>query len=85
LIDYLVRNGNEQVIRDCRNHLIEIQTLTEFQHIEEDKDVGLSGEYTDIFSTSFTHFLSFSFFLFGVEYFNIPTLGIFFVAIHPFS
>lgn len=42
LIDYLVRNGSEQVIRDCRNHLIEIQTLTEFQHIEEDKDVGLS-------------------------------------------
>lgn len=25
--------------------MIEIQTLTEFQHIEEDKDVGLSGTY----------------------------------------
>ena len=45
LIDYLIRNGSEQVIRECRNHLIEIQTLTEFQHIEEDKDVGLSGMF----------------------------------------
>jgi len=43
LVDYLLRNGSEQVIRDCRNNVVQIQTLTEFQHIDEnDKDVGLS-------------------------------------------
>jgi epsin len=44
LIDYLLKNGAEQVIRECRDNVIQIQTLTEFQHIDEnDKDVGLSG------------------------------------------
>lgn len=42
LIDYLLRNGSEQVIRECRDNVIQIQTLTEFQYIENDKDVGLS-------------------------------------------
>mmetsp|Transcript_5120 Transcript_5120/g.7217 ORF Transcript_5120/g.7217 Transcript_5120/m.7217 type:complete len:532 (-) Transcript_5120:2844-4439(-) len=42
VIDYLLRNGSEQVIRECRDNVIQIQTLTEFQHIENDKDVGLS-------------------------------------------
>eukprot|EP01112_Ceratiomyxa_fruticulosa_P016070 TRINITY_DN4821_c0_g1_i1.p1 TRINITY_DN4821_c0_g1~~TRINITY_DN4821_c0_g1_i1.p1 ORF type:complete len:673 (-),score=199.52 TRINITY_DN4821_c0_g1_i1:196-2214(-) len=44
LLDYLIRNGSEQVIRECRNHIIEIQTLNEFTHIdpETQKDTGLS-------------------------------------------
>lgn len=43
LIDYLLRNGSEQVIRECREHVVAIQTLNEFQYIDErDQDVGLS-------------------------------------------
>eukprot|EP01119_Soliformovum_irregulare_P009267 TRINITY_DN224_c0_g3_i2.p1 TRINITY_DN224_c0_g3~~TRINITY_DN224_c0_g3_i2.p1 ORF type:complete len:567 (+),score=169.75 TRINITY_DN224_c0_g3_i2:44-1744(+) len=43
LIDYLLRNGSEQVVRETRSNVIQIQTLTEFQYIDEtDKDVGLS-------------------------------------------
>eukprot|EP00013_Stygamoeba_regulata_P018636 CAMPEP_0177673378 /NCGR_PEP_ID=MMETSP0447-20121125/25909_1 /TAXON_ID=0 /ORGANISM="Stygamoeba regulata, Strain BSH-02190019" /LENGTH=353 /DNA_ID=CAMNT_0019181241 /DNA_START=186 /DNA_END=1244 /DNA_ORIENTATION=+ len=43
LLDFLVKNGSEQVVREARVHMIEIQTLTQFQHIDEnDKDVGAS-------------------------------------------
>jgi len=43
LLDYLLKNGSEQVIRETRVHLIEIQTLTQFQHIDEhDKDQGVN-------------------------------------------
>jgi len=43
LIDYLLRNGSEQVVREARSNVIQIQTLTEFQYVDEtDKDVGLS-------------------------------------------
>ncbi len=48
LIDYLLKNGSEQVIRECRDNIIQIQTLTEFQHIEEDQDKGLSGEFFSV-------------------------------------
>jgi hypothetical protein len=44
VIDYLLRNGSERVITECRARIIEIKTLTEFQRITRyDKDVGLSG------------------------------------------
>jgi len=43
LIDYLLHNGSEQVIREARDHVVSIQTLCEFQYIDErDQDVGLS-------------------------------------------
>jgi len=43
LLDYLLRNGSERVILECRARIIEIKTLFEFQHIDEhDKDVGSS-------------------------------------------
>jgi hypothetical protein len=48
VIDHLIRNGSEQVIRDCRDNIVQIQTLTDFQHIDENnKDVGLSGINAD--------------------------------------
>lgn len=53
MVDYLIKNGSEQVIREARDNIIQIQTLTEFQHIDEDKDVGLSGK---IFSNPMRHF-----------------------------
>lgn len=44
LLDYLLRNGNEQIIREARVRQIEIQTLAHFQHIDEDgRDQGVSG------------------------------------------
>ena len=44
LLDYLIKNGSEQVVREVKVHLVEIQTLTQFAHIDEkDKDVGVSG------------------------------------------
>jgi len=43
LIDYLLKNGSDKVIKECRSNIIQIQTLMEFQHIDEnDKDVGLN-------------------------------------------
>jgi len=43
LSDYLLRNGSDDVVNELKQHVIQIQTLTEFQHIDEDgKDVGQS-------------------------------------------
>lgn len=43
LLDYLIKNGAEGCVREARVKIIEIKTLTEFQHIDaKDKDVGLS-------------------------------------------
>jgi hypothetical protein len=53
LVDYLLRNGSEEVVEELRHHVIQIQTLGEFQHIDEDgKDVGLSGTSYLIFGLS---------------------------------
>lgn len=44
LLDYLIKNGAPEVVREVKVHLVEIQTLTQFAHIDEkDKDVGVSG------------------------------------------
>jgi epsin len=44
VMDYILKNGSEEVIHQCRERLIEIQTLTQFQHIDEEdgKDAGLN-------------------------------------------
>jgi epsin len=42
LLDYLVKNGNEKVAQQCKEHIVAIQTLKDFQHIEESKDQGAS-------------------------------------------
>jgi epsin len=45
LLEYLVKNGSDQCVREARVHIIEVQTLQQFQHIDEkDHDVGLSGK-----------------------------------------
>jgi epsin len=44
LLDYLIKNGAQQVVRECRVKIVEIQTLMDFHHIDEKgKDVGISG------------------------------------------
>ncbi len=45
LLEYLLKNGSEEVIKEARDHIIEIQTLSEFAHIDENnKDVGINGK-----------------------------------------
>jgi epsin len=40
LLDYLVKNGNEKVAQQCKEHIVAIQTLKDFQYMEEQKDQG---------------------------------------------
>lgn len=42
LLDYLVKNGNEKVAQQCKEHIVAIQTLKDFHFIEEQKDQGAS-------------------------------------------
>jgi hypothetical protein len=43
LLEYLIKNGSEQVPSEAKVHLLQIKTLKDFQYIDEDrKDVGLS-------------------------------------------
>lgn len=42
LLDYLIKNGNEKVAQQCKEHIVAIQTLKDFQHMEEQKDQGAS-------------------------------------------
>jgi epsin len=40
LLDYLIKNGNEKVAQQCKEHIVAIQTLKDFQFMEEQKDQG---------------------------------------------
>lgn len=40
LLDYLIKNGNEKVAQQCKEHIVAIQTLKDFQYVEENKDQG---------------------------------------------
>jgi epsin len=40
LVDYLIKNGNEKVAQQCKEHIVAIQTLKDFQFNEEQKDQG---------------------------------------------
>ena len=43
LLEYLIRSGSPEVIREAKVKMIEIQTLKDFQYIDEvGKDAGLS-------------------------------------------
>ena len=43
VIDYALKNGSPDVAEYCRRHVIEIQTLQRYQHIDEDnKDQGIN-------------------------------------------
>ena len=42
LLDYLVKNGNEKVAQQCKEHIVAIQTLKDFQFMDEQKDQGAS-------------------------------------------
>lgn len=42
LLDYLIKAGSEKVAQQCRDNIFAIQTLKDFQYIEENKDQGLN-------------------------------------------
>jgi epsin len=42
LLDYLIKNGNEKVAQQCKEHIVAIQTLKDFQYMDEQKDQGAS-------------------------------------------
>ena len=43
LLDYIVRNGSERVIEDCRDHMRDLKALQKFEFIDpEGKDTGIN-------------------------------------------
>jgi len=43
LLDHIVRHGSERVTLDCRNNIIAIRTLADFQYVDENgRDNGLA-------------------------------------------
>ncbi|KAL3122738.1 hypothetical protein niasHT_005455 [Heterodera trifolii] len=42
LLDYLIKCGSEKVSAQCRENLFSIETLKDFQHIEDNRDQGLN-------------------------------------------
>nr|SZF06469.1 epsin-1 isoform X1 [Psoroptes ovis] len=42
LLEYLIKTGSEKVAQQCRDNLFAIQTLKDFQYIEDNKDQGMS-------------------------------------------
>ena len=45
VLDYLVKNGNKEVVKSCINRISFIQTLKDFQFIDKDGiDQGVVGK-----------------------------------------
>uniref|UniRef100_A0A8L9MKM3 ENTH domain-containing protein n=1 Tax=Strongyloides ratti TaxID=34506 RepID=A0A8L9MKM3_STRRB len=42
LLDYLIKCGSDKVIKQCQESIFNIETLRDFQHIEENRDQGLN-------------------------------------------
>lgn len=42
LLDYLIKCGSERVAQQCRENMYAIETLKDFQHIEDNRDQGLN-------------------------------------------
>lgn len=42
VLEYLIRTGSERVAEQCKQNIFAIQTLNEFQYIEEGKDQGVN-------------------------------------------
>jgi epsin len=40
LLDYLIKYGNERVSQQCKENIFAIQTLKDFQYVEDQKDQG---------------------------------------------
>uniref|UniRef100_A0A915MM53 ENTH domain-containing protein n=1 Tax=Meloidogyne javanica TaxID=6303 RepID=A0A915MM53_MELJA len=42
LLDYLIKCGSERVAQQCKENIFSVETLKDFQHIEENRDQGLN-------------------------------------------
>ncbi|RCN47408.1 ENTH domain protein [Ancylostoma caninum] len=42
LLDFLIKCGNDKVSQQCRENIFTIETLKDFQHIEDNRDQGLN-------------------------------------------
>lgn len=42
LLDYIIKTGSEKVAQQCRENIFAIQTLKDFQYIEDNKDQGIN-------------------------------------------
>ncbi|XP_076344969.1 epsin-2-like [Tachypleus tridentatus] len=42
LLEYLIKTGSEKVAQQCRENIFAIQTLKDFQYMEENKDQGMN-------------------------------------------
>ncbi|CAD6185436.1 unnamed protein product [Caenorhabditis auriculariae] len=42
LLDFLIKCGNEKVAQQCRENIFTIETLKDFQHVEDNRDQGLN-------------------------------------------
>ncbi|XP_046660714.1 epsin-2 isoform X3 [Homalodisca vitripennis] len=42
LLDYLIKTGSEKVAQQCKENIFAIQTLRDFQYVEEGKDQGIN-------------------------------------------
>lgn len=42
LLEYLIKTGTEKVAQQCKDNIVVIQTLKDFQYLEEGKDQGLN-------------------------------------------
>ena len=46
LVEHLIKNGNERVVEDARDHMFKIRTLTDFNFYEGSIDRGNGGMNT---------------------------------------
>ena len=51
MIDYLVKNGHEEVVADCISNVFKLKALSSFKAIEDSKDVGINGTFSFYFLT----------------------------------
>lgn len=42
VLEYLIKTGTDKVAEQCRENIFSIQTLNHFQHMEENKDLGMN-------------------------------------------
>ena len=46
MLEYLIKNGSERVVQQCKDNLFSIETLKDFQFIDKDgKDNGNLGKH----------------------------------------
>ena len=46
MLEYLIKNGSERVVQQCKDNMFSIQTLKDFQYVDKDgKDQGYNSKF----------------------------------------